>query len=164
MKYAIAVWVALILLSGCSSKPVVTIEMQNYTHSNWILVSVRDTSIVILPLYEEIGKGIAFTHCVVIPSRAISRVILHPRSDFLSSLPLALFGAGIGLALKACNCDDRLYHIVLGLVIGFNLSKINALIESLRTDAYFLWLGRDRDRLRQSAVFPIEPEIMKYVK
>jgi hypothetical protein len=138
--------------------------MQNFTQADWILVSVRDSSIVVLPTYEEIGKGIAFTHCIVIGSRAISRIIMHPRTNFLSSLPLSLFGAGVGLALKACNCDDRLYHIVMGLVIGFNLSKISLLVESLKPDTYFLWLETDRERLREKSVFPVEPEIMKYVR
>jgi len=138
--------------------------MQNYSQADWILVSVRDSSIVVLPPFEEIGKGIAFTHAVVIPTRIISRVILHKQGSFLSRIPLALFGSGTGLALKACNCDDRLYHIVMGGVIGYNLSIIKDFIEGLKEDRYFLWLESDREKLRKKAVFPEEPEIMKYVR
>ncbi len=138
--------------------------MQNHTKSDWIIVSVRDTSVVVLPTYEELGKGIAFTHCIVIPVRAISRVILHRSESFLARIPLALFGAGVGWALKACNCDDKIYHIVLGGVIGYNLSIIKNLIESFKEDAFFLWLDSDRRRLRNESVFPVEPEIMQYVK
>jgi hypothetical protein len=163
VKYTVILALAL-LLSACSTKPTVTIDMQNYTKSDWILVSVRDTSVVVLPTYEEIGKGIAFTHCIVIPTRAISRIILHPQTGFLSRIPLALFGAGTGLALKACNCDDRIYHIILGGVIGYNLSIIKDLFAGFKEDAYFLWLPPDRERLRKEAVFPVEPEIMKYVR
>jgi hypothetical protein len=153
-----------VLLASCSSKPIVTIEMQNYSKADWILVSVRDTSVVVLHPYEEIGKGIAFTHAIVIPTRQISRIILHPKMGMLTRIPLALFGAGVGWALKACNCDDKIYHIVLGGVIGYNLSIIQNFIEGLKDDAYFLWLESDRVRLRKRAVFPEEPEIMKYVK
>ena len=138
--------------------------MQNYTKSDWILVSVRDTSVVVLPTYEEIGKGIAFTHCIVIPTRAISRIIMHPRTTFLERIPLALFGMGVGLALRACSCDDRLYHIVFGGVIGYNLSIVKMLFQSFKDDAYFLWLPPDRERLRKESVFPVEPEIMQYVR
>ena len=138
--------------------------MQNSTKSDWILVSVRDTSVVVLPTYEELGKGIAFTHCIVIPTRAISRIILHPKTPFLARMPFTLFGMGVGLALKACNCDDRLYHIVLAGVIGYNLSIIKTLFESFKEDAYFLWLPSDREKLRKESVFPVEPEIMQYVR
>jgi hypothetical protein len=152
------------LLASCSDKPIVTIVSQNYSRTDWILVSVRDTSVVVLAPYEEIGKGIAFTHCKVIPTSAISKIILHPKSDFLSRIPFALFGAGTGLALKACNCNDRIYHIVLGFVIGYNLSLISMLFQSLKDNSYFLWLLPDRERLRTEAVYPVEPEIMKYVR
>ena len=138
--------------------------MRNYTKSDWVLVSVRDTSVVVLPTYEEIGKGIAFTHCMVIPTRMISRIILHPRQGFLARLPLALFGTGVGLAIKACNCDDRIYHMVLGFVLGWVGSGLQLFIEGFKEDAYFLWLPFDRERLRKEAVFPVEPAIMQYVK
>ncbi|MDP4220838.1 MAG: hypothetical protein Q8916_13950 [Bacteroidota bacterium] len=163
VKY-ILILSCILLLSACSSKPTVTVDMQNFTRSDWILVSVRDTSIVVLPTYEEIGKGLAFTHCVVIPSRAISRVILHPNVTFLSRMPLALFGAGVGLALNACTCNDRIYHIVLGFVLGWVAGGLQLFLQATKEDAYFLWLPFDRERLRKEAVFPVEPEIMKYVK
>ncbi|MFI5263521.1 MAG: hypothetical protein ACHQM6_03295 [Candidatus Kapaibacterium sp.] len=163
MKY-IPLFVLALFLGSCSSKPIITLEMQNHTEADWILVSVRDSSVVLLAPYEEIGKGIAFTHAVVIPTRSISRIILHKQGSFLSRIPLALFGAGTGLALKACNCDDRIYHIVIGGVIGYNLSIIKDFIDGLKEDRYFPWLESDRDRLRQKAVFPVEPEIMKYVR
>ena len=96
--------------------------------------------------------------------RAISRVILQPQKTFLTPFPLALFGAGVGWALKACNCDDKIYHVVMGMVIGYNLNIIKMLFDSFKEDAYFLWLDFDRERLRKEAVFPVEPEIMKYVR
>ena len=96
VKYFLILAFAL-LLASCSSEPTVTIDFTNHTKSDWILVSVRDTSLVVLPTYEEIGKGLAFTHCIVIPIRSISKIILHPRTTFLSRIPLALFGAGLGL-------------------------------------------------------------------
>jgi hypothetical protein len=163
VKY-LAMLSLLIFLSSCSSKPIVTVVSQNHSVADWILVSVRDTSVVVLAPYEPIGKGIAFTHAIVIPTRAISRIILHPQSDFLSRIPFSLFGSGVGLALKACNCDDRIYHIIIGFVIGYNLSLINILIQSFKEDSYFLWLESDRIRLRKESVFPVEPEIMQYVK
>jgi len=162
VKY-LALLALLAFLSGCSSKPIITVVGQDYSKSDYILVSVRDTSVVVLAPYEEIGRGIAFTHCKVIPTASISAIILHPKSDFLSRIPFALFGAGTGLALKACNCDDRIYHIVVGFVIGYNLSLINILFQSLKDNSYFLWLASDRERLRKEAVYPVEPEIMRYV-
>ncbi|MEP7233951.1 MAG: hypothetical protein ABI778_01525 [Ignavibacteriota bacterium] len=163
VKYILLLAIAL-LLQSCSSKPTVTLNMRNYSEANWVLVSVRDSSVVVLPPYEEIGKGIAFTHAVVIPIRDISYLVLHKSGSFLSRIPLALFGAGTGFALKSCNCDDKLYHIVLGAVIGYNLSIIKDFINGLSEDRYFLWLESDRIRLRGHSVFPEEPEIMKYVR
>ena len=163
MKYFLLLASAL-LLASCSSKPTVTIDFENHTKSDWIIVSVRDTSLVLLPPYEEIGKGIAFTHCVVVPIRSISNIVLHPRITFFSRLPLALFGAGVGAAIKACNCDDRIYHLVLGFVFGWAAGTIQLLFENAKDDTYYLWLNFERERLRKQSVFPIEPPIMQYVR
>jgi len=153
-----------LFLSSCSSKPVITLEMQNHSRADWILVSVRDTSVVLLPTFEEIGKGIAFSHAVVIPRKDIWRIVLHPKITFFSRMPIALFGAGVGGALKACNCEDRISHIVVGLCAGWTVGGIWLLIESLlRDDTYYLWIEADRERLRKSAVFPVEPDIMQYI-
>src|SRR5437868_8593923 len=81
VKYIPLLLIALFLQS-CSSKPIITINMRNYTQADWVLVSVRDSSVILLPPYEEIGKGIAFTHAVVIPIRDISRIILHKQGSF----------------------------------------------------------------------------------
>jgi hypothetical protein len=163
VKYFLLLAIAL-LLSSCSTKPTVTIDFLNNSQSDWILVSVRDTSLVVLPTYEEIGKGIAFTHCIVIPLRSFHKITLHPPTGFLARIPLALFGAGLGFAISACNCNDRIYHTVVGFASGWILSGLQVFIESLKDHSYYLWLDADRDRLRTSAVYPVEPEIMKYVK
>ena len=163
MKYFLLLAIAL-LLASCSSKPTVTIDFENNTKSDWIIVSVRDTSLVLLAPYEEIGKGIAFTHCVVVPIRGMSKVVLHPRQGFLARLPQALFGAGVGLAIKACNCDDKIYHTVLGFVLGWVAGGLQLFLEGIKEDAYYLWLNYERDRLRKEAVYPVEPEIMRYIK
>src|SRR5205807_9392496 len=97
VKYAV-IFIFALLLASCSSKPIVTVVSQNGARAEWILVSVRDSSVVLLAPYEEIGRGIAFTHCVVMRSRDINRIAIHPKTDFFSRMPLALFGAGIGLA------------------------------------------------------------------
>ncbi len=163
MKY-LFIFVFALILSGCSDKPTITLIGRNGSQAQWTLVSVRDTSLVLLPPYEELGKGIAFTHCVVVPIRSISKLVLHPRMTFLSRLPLGLFGAGVGAAIKACNCDDRIYHFVLGFVFGWIAGGIQLFLEGLKEDTYYLWLNFERERLRKESVYPIEPPIMQYVK
>jgi len=138
--------------------------MENHSRADWILLSVRDTSLVLLPTYEEIGKGIALTHAIVIPLRPISRIILQPQFTFLTRLPMALFGAGFGAALKACNCDDRLYHIVVGFAAGWMIGGLLFFLDNLKSDYYYPWLYADRERLRSHSVYPVEPYIMQYVK
>lgn len=163
VKY-LSIPVLVLFLASCSSKPVVTVVSQTGAQGQWILVSVRDSSVVLLAPYEETGKGIAFTHCVIMKSRDIQRIVLEHQTDFLSRIPMALFGAGTGLALKACNCDDRIYHIVIGFIIGYNLSILNVFFQSLKPDSYFLWLPEDRIKLSKESLYPVEPPIMQYLQ
>jgi hypothetical protein len=163
VKYVVVI--SALVFFGCSQKPSVTIVGANGSQSDWTLVSVRDTSIVVLPTFEETGKGIAFTHCIVINAHEINHVIVHPNVGFFSQIPVALFGSGVGIALKACNCEDRLYHSVIGFIAGYNyISLLTFFLMHLKEDSYFLWLESDRERLRKNAVFPIEPDIMQYIK
>src|SRR4051812_45593487 len=137
--------------------------MQNHSSAEWILLSVRDSSVVLLAPYEEIGKGIAFTHAIVVRSRDIWRIVLHPNFTFFSRLPMSLFGAGTGAALKYCSCNDYLYHITIGFVAGWMLGGLLFFLENTKEDAYYLWLDADRARLRKSAVYPVETPIMQYI-
>ena len=163
MKYIAILWLALFLCSCGASKPIITLEMQNHSRAEWILVSVRDTSVILLPTFEEIGRGIAFTHAVVLQDKDIWRIVLHPSFTFFTRLPMALFGAGVGVALKACDCEDRLSHAVIGFAAGWTLGGLLFLLENLKQDTYYPWIEDDRIRLRKSAVFPVEPEIMQYI-
>jgi hypothetical protein len=158
--------ILLLALEICScgpSKPIITLEMQNHSRAEWILVSVRDTSVILLPTFEPIGKAIAFTHAIVMQDRDIWRIVLHPDFTFLSRMPIALFGTGVGIALKACDCEDRLSHSVIGFAAGWTVGGLSFLLENLKQDTYYPWIEDDRERLRRSAVFPIEPEIMQYI-
>ena len=164
MKFIALLLCALSLCSCGASKPIITLELQNHSSAEWILVSVRDSSVVLLPPFEEIGKGIAFTHCILIPRKDIWRIVLHPQFTFLSRLPMSLFGAGTGAALKACSCNDRFYHITVGFAAGWMIGGLLFFLENMKDDSYYLWLESDRIRLRKNAVYPIEPEIMKYIR
>ncbi|MEI8134839.1 MAG: hypothetical protein WCH46_07140 [bacterium] len=163
MKYLLLIGFAT-LLASCSSKPIVTVNLRNQQEHEYILVSIRDTSIIVLPTYEEIGKGIALTHAEVIPNKDITHITMQPDLSFLGRLPIGLFGAASGFALKACDCEDRLSHSVVGFAAGWTIGGFLFLLEHLKPDSYFLWLEADRSKLRKKAVYPVEPEIMKYVR
>jgi hypothetical protein len=137
--------------------------MENHSRAEWILLSVRDTSLILLPTYEQIGKGIALTHAIVIPLRPISRIVLHANFTFLSQFPMSLFGAGLGAAVKACNCDDRLYHIAIGFAAGWTIGGLLFFLDHFKEDSYYPWIYEDRERLRSHAVYPVEPYIMQYI-
>ena len=152
------------MLTGCGTKYRVDIDFRDGKSEAYSLVSVRDSSIVVLPTYERTDY-LAYTHMLVIPITDIYRLKLPIDESFTRSLPMMLVGAAIGATLgKPCDCEDKLSKSVIGLAIGWNLEKVVLLYEALTNDYLFLWRADDKKRLRDASIFPSEPPIMKYVK
>ncbi len=159
-------FVAIITLSicGCGAKYRADIEFRDGTVHTYSLVSVRDSSIVVLEPYERTDRYITFSHSIIIRDSMIKRINLPIRQDFMRTVPLMLLGSAVGITFGRCSCDDYIYKAVLGLVIGYNVNTISLFVESLMHDWRYLWIADDRKKLRDAAVFQLEPDIMKYLR
>ena len=166
MRYYSFFIVAVIALSicGCGPKYRADIEFRDGTVHTYSLVSVRDSSIVVLEPYERTDRYITFSHSIVIRDSLIKRINLPVRQDFMRTVPLMLLGSAVGITFGRCSCDDYIYKAVLGIAMGYQINLISLIIESLMNDWRYLWIADDRKTLRNAAVFQVEPEIMKYVR
>ncbi|HYM21435.1 MAG TPA: hypothetical protein VEW28_10600 [Candidatus Kapabacteria bacterium] len=152
------------VLTGCGTKYRVDIDFRNGSSAEYSLVSVRDSSVVVLPSYERTDY-LAYTHMLVIANTDIYRLKLPVEESMVKSLPMMLIGAAVGATIgKPCDCEDKLSKAVIGLAIGWNLEKIVLLVEALNSDYLYLWNADDKKRLREAAIFPSEPPIMKYMR
>lgn len=167
-RYACVVLCLLILtfLSSCAPKHRVEVEFRDGRVSDYSLVSIRDSAIVVQPTYELTDvRYLAYTHMAVIPSDSIFRIRIPVAADFVSSIPAMLLGSTVGATLgKPCDCEDKLSKAVIGFAIGWNLDKIRLLYSSLTNRWLFLWAPDDRRKIRSESIFPQEPPIMEYVR
>ncbi|MBS1903898.1 MAG: hypothetical protein JSS75_09355 [Bacteroidetes bacterium] len=165
-RRSFAVALVCVILSSCAPKHRIEVELRDGSTTEYSLVSIRDSAIVVLPTYEQTDpRYLAYTHMQVIADTAINRVKLPVQGDFVSSIPAMLIGAGIGATVgKPCDCEDKLSKSVIGLALAWNLEKVRLLIESLTNDWLYLWVPDDRQKVRGNAIFHDEPPIMEYVK
>ena len=164
LRSVVAIFITAVVLTGCGAKYCVDIDFRNGKSGEFSLVSVRDSSVVLLPIYERTDY-LAYTHMVVIPDTAIYRMRIPIDASFARSIPIMLLGAAIGATIgKPCDCEDKLSKAVIGIAIGWNLEKLVLLYEALTSDYLYLWRSDDKKRLRSAAIFPVETPIMKYVK
>jgi hypothetical protein len=164
LRSVVAITILTGILAGCGEKYRVEIDFRNGKSSEYSLVSIRDSSVVLLPIYERTDY-LAYTHMIVVPNTNIFRMKIPTDASFTRSIPAMLLGAAVGATVgKPCDCEDKLSKAVIGLAIAWNLEKIVLLVEALTNDYLFLWRPVDKKRLRDASIFPVEPPIMKYVK
>lgn len=151
-------------LASCSGKYSAIVELTNGKVREFSLVSVRDTSIVVLEPYERTDKYLSFSHCIVLPNTLVRRVRIPVQGGFIRQIPLMLFGAGVGSTLAEPGSDNFFYKTVIGLILGEYIEKIDYAIEDANRDWLYPYLSYDKIKLRESAIFEEEPGIMQYVK
>jgi hypothetical protein len=151
-------------LSSCAPKYQAVIEFRDGSTHRYSLVSIRDTSVVVLEPYERTDEYLSFSHCQVFRDSLIRRIKFEPRGGFLRWLPLMLFGAGTGSTFAEAGSDDFFYYTVIGLAAGYYLATMHYLLESNIKDWLYLWVPDDRRQLMEGAIFEQEPPIMNYVK
>ncbi|HET9137713.1 MAG TPA: hypothetical protein VFO76_13860 [Candidatus Kapabacteria bacterium] len=128
------------------------------------LVSVRARSVVVLEPYERTDRYLSFSHCMVIPDTIIRRIHIPVQGGFIRQIPLMLFGAGVGSTLAEPGSDNFFYKVVLGMIAGEYIEKIDYAIEESSRGWLYPWVGSDKTKLRDAAIFEEEPPIMQYVK